>query len=111
MPDNPWVLVVVGVGGPLLAAIVTYLGTRLSAGPLADQALTAKFSALVDRQERERAKLEAVAADLEVMVIRLLRWADEVAEIAETGRLELPERPRFADLRHQYGPEVDNPPH
>lgn len=99
MADNGWVLVAVGIGGPLVGAAIAYLGARHTARPAIEQALTAKFSALVDRQEREIAKLEAVAADLEVMLIRLLAWADEVSTVAERRNIAIPPRPRFDQQR------------
>lgn len=103
MADNGWVLVAVGIGGPLAGATVAYLAARHSARPTIEQALTAKFSALVDRQEREIAKLGAVAADLEVMVIRLVAWADEVSTVAERRNVTIPPRPRF-DRQDRHRP-------
>lgn len=95
MATDNGVLLAVGVGGPLIGGLLTYLGTRVAAGPSIAQSLTARFSALVDRQEKERAKLEAVARDLEIMVVKLLAWSDEVVEIADERGLDLPPRPRF----------------
>lgn len=111
-PDNWIVLLAVGIGGPLVASALTYLGTRTSAKPSAEQARTAHFDALVGRLEKEvdrrvadnvkleseLLKLEAVAADLEVMVIRLLAWADEVSVEAERRGLDLPVRPKFRHM-------------
>ncbi len=55
-----------------------------------------RLTTLADLQEKERKKLEAVAADLEVMVIKLIAWADEATILAERRNVKLPPRPKFA---------------
>lgn len=93
----------------IFGSAVTVLVARISAGPSTEDALTNRFEALVNRQEIERlalvkdfdareAKLERVAADLEVMVIRFMEWADEVTVVAALHNVELPARPKFAHL-------------
>ena len=88
------------LGGSIVSAAAAYLVAKITSGPTTEQALTAKFTALIDRQEHERVKLERVAADLEVMVIRLIDWADQVCEVAEDNDLEIPPRPKFAHMGH-----------
>ena len=108
-PDNWLVLLAVGIGGPLVGGLVTYLGTRTTARPSEEQSLTERFKALVDRQEVERQtleaarakleldvmKLERVAEDLEIMVVRLMAWSEQVTAAAEREGWDLPERPKF----------------
>lgn len=96
MPDN-WLAL---VAGPLVGGLLTYFATRLTARPAAEQALTVKFTALIDRQEHERVKLEKIAAELEVMVVLMVDWADQVIDLAEANDLELPLRPKFKHFDH-----------
>ncbi len=101
------VAVVAALAGPLVTA-------RIVRKPSADEALTKRFEALIDRQEEERQhltadfekrekKLERVAGELEVMVLRLIEWADEVAVTAKRRGVGLPPRPKFGDLDRPSG--------
>jgi hypothetical protein len=98
----PFIAAIAGIIGGLLTA-------RVTSKPATDEALTERFTALVDRQELERKnlvedfdrrekKLEAVAADLEVMVIKLIEWADEVTVRGNQQGWILPPRPKFKHL-------------
>jgi hypothetical protein len=71
--------------------------------PATDAALTQRFTELVDRQTKERIhlerqilKLETIAADLEVMVIKLTAWRDDVIVLMRMRGIEdYPEPPKF----------------
>lgn len=104
---------ITALAAPLIAAVCgAVLGVvtaRITAKPATDEALTERFTALVDRQELERKnlvedfdrrekKLEAVAADLEVMVIKLIEWADEVTVTGSREGWALPPRPKFKHM-------------
>lgn len=88
-----------------MAANAAIRASKAAAGPAAEEALTQRFNSLVDRMTEERLRLEReiekqakVATDLEVMVIRLVDWGDEVvARMALLG-VEHPPRPRFQDI-------------
>lgn len=96
------IAVIAALVGPLITA-------RVMRKPSADEALTKRFEALIDRQEEERQhltadfekrekKLERVAGELEVMVLRLIEWADEVTVKAKRRGVDLPPRPKFRDV-------------
>jgi hypothetical protein len=94
--DSTIIVGIVAAGSAVAGSVLTLIGARITSGPPADQVMINRFTALADLQEKERKKLEVVAADLEVMVIRLMEWADEVVIVAERRRVELPPRPKFA---------------
>lgn len=90
----------IGVAGAIVVPI--WVG-RQNAQAATDTALTARFSALIDRQtaerehlERQILKMETVTADLEVMVIKLTAWRDDVIVLMKMrGIVDFPEPPKF----------------
>lgn len=84
----------------MISGLAALAVARIGSGPNSEQAATARFTALIDRQEAERVKLEKVAAELEVMVVLLLDWADQVEEKSEEADFELPPRPKFRHFEH-----------
>lgn len=85
------------------AIVVPIWSSRQNVKPATDEALTKRFTELVDRQGVEREKLEkhiikmeTVAADLEVMVLKLTAWRDDVIVLMRMrGILDFPEPPKF----------------
>lgn len=96
MADPTLITALVAAGSAVAGSALTIVAARITSKPAADQVALNRFTALADLQERERKKLEVVAADLEIMVIKLMEWADEVVIVAERRRVELPPRPKFA---------------
>ena len=88
------------IGGSIVSAVAAFLVAKITSGPTTEQALTAKFTALIDRQEAERLKLEKIAGELEVMVVLLIDWADQVEDQAEVADFQLPQRPKFKHFEH-----------
>lgn len=98
MTDLTIGVALISAGSAVAASILTILTTRIASKPAADQVVLNRLTALADLQEKERKKMEAVTADLEIMVIRLVEWADEVTVIADRRNVKLPKRPKFANL-------------
>lgn len=98
MTDLTIGVALIAAGSALGASVITILTTKITTKPAADQVVLNRLTTLADLQEKERKKLETVAADLEVMVIKLLAWADEVTIVAERRHVELPPRPQFTRL-------------
>lgn len=94
--DTAIVIGTIAAASAVFGSLVTILTARVASKPAADQVALNRLTVLADLQERERKKLETVAADLEIMVIRFIEWADEVVIVAERRHIELPPRPKFA---------------
>lgn len=111
--DSAIIVGLIAAGAAAFGAGITVFTAKIGAGPNVTNAQTARFTALIDRQDIERKalldefewrtldqaqkmeKLERVTADLEAMVVRFIEWADEVTLVALQRGVELPPRPKF----------------
>lgn len=97
-----WTLGAAAAGGGI-SALGVVLAARMTAKPSEAAALTERYTALMDRQttereylERQIAKLETVASDLEIMVLRLNEWRDEVVILMRMrGIVDYPTPPKY----------------
>jgi hypothetical protein len=91
-------LITVGasIASGILGSVATILVSKITAGPAQEEALTKRFMALIEAQDRKIAKLERNLADLEVKIIRDDAWAEAAQVLAARRHVELPPRPKFS---------------
>lgn len=109
MAETNTLLVMIALGGPVVAGVASFLAARVNSKPAADAALTVRFEAFIRHQDEERArliaehdakmrKLEAVTSDLETIVIKFMEWADEVIIVTQRRGVKIPDRPKFSHM-------------
>lgn len=94
--DTALVAAVCSAAAAIGAALITIRTSKIAVGPATDEALTKRFMALIETQDRKIAKLEANLADLEIKLIKDDAWAEEVMLLAARRSVTLPPRPKFS---------------